>query len=90
MSEATHAYLGKAPCGCVRGLIVDDPDHQADVYRELAKWTKGTKRTPPWTIEKVTIEASRTVEMRWDDPHDIRKRRKAAEPAEPAEQEALL
>ena len=36
MSEIM-AYVGKAPCGCGRLFIVDDPAHKRDTAKEIGK-----------------------------------------------------
>lgn len=90
MSNATHAYVGRAPCGCVRGLIVDDPDRKRDTSLEIGRWMRGDREAPPWTIERTTIEEARKLDLRC--PHDTRKQHtvRRARHAEPAQQEALL
>jgi hypothetical protein len=85
MSNATHAYVGRAPCGCVRGLIVDDDAHKRDTSLEIGRWMRGDRRTPPWTIERVTIEEARKLSMRCT--HDTRRQHNVKEPAR---QEAML
>lgn len=37
MSEATHAYIGRARCGCVRSVTVDLPDEPDWVGRTVAE-----------------------------------------------------
>jgi hypothetical protein len=52
--EATHAYIGRMPCGCAPALEVDAEDHRDQVARSLARWAKNG-----WTVERVEIATVR-------------------------------
>jgi hypothetical protein len=53
MSQATHTYIARMPCGCVPCLVVDDEqrDHTA---RSVACWVR-----KGWAVERVEITTVR-------------------------------
>jgi hypothetical protein len=55
------AYVGRAPCGCIRMAVVDDPQHKQRTAREIAKAIKAGE-----TVERVTCEYVRTTSWRCD------------------------
>lgn len=65
--RATHAYVGRAKCGCVRQIIVDQPDSPNFVAGEVARGIRAG-----FAMQHVTIEESRRVaiETTWDCPHE--------------------
>lgn len=52
--NATHAYLGIAPCGHARTATVDCPAMARDNATEIARWLRGG-----YTIERVLIDEAR-------------------------------
>ncbi len=34
------AYIAKEKCGCVTGVVIDDPKQSKEVARDIAKFTK--------------------------------------------------
>ena len=36
MSKNTHAYVAKAPCGCLVAVMVDSEENKKDVAKEIA------------------------------------------------------
>lgn len=55
------AYIGRAPCGCIRMAVVDDPNHKRDVAREIANAVKHGE-----AVERVTCEYVR--QTKWTRP----------------------
>ena len=53
-----HAYVGRAQCGCVRAVIVDDPDTRRLTARETARWIRDGL-----AVERLTVEAVRAVRL---------------------------
>lgn len=80
---ATPAYIGRAPCGCIRFACVDEPVHAKDNAKEIAKLIRDG-----WTVERVTVQF---VRDNWGpgceqcEPKSERKRKASA-----ATQETLL
>jgi hypothetical protein len=56
------AYIAKAPCGCLRMAVVDDPAHKQRTAREVAKAVKNGE-----AVERVTCEHVRTTPWRCAD-----------------------
>jgi hypothetical protein len=53
MTDATHAYVGIADCGCLQAAAVDSPDRKQEVRKEVMSMMK-------WgTIERMPIETAR-------------------------------
>ena len=49
-----YAYLGRAGCGCVRAIVVDEPDDAAFTARHVASMVKAGL-----TVERMTVEIAR-------------------------------
>lgn len=66
LTPATHAYVGRAPCGCVQLLMVDMPDFRKDTAKSVAEAIR-----EGLSIERITIEESRRLakEITWDCQH---------------------
>ncbi len=71
-----HAYIGTAPCGCIRMAIVDDPKRRREVAREVAAAVRHGE-----TVERVTCDYVRTT--KWTRPD-------CAEHAKPANAQGAL
>lgn len=57
------AYVGRAPCGCVRGIIVDDPSNRSYIAKETGKWIRAGL-----VVERMPIEEARPLIKRC--PHE--------------------
>jgi hypothetical protein len=54
VSEATHAYIGRMPCGCAPALEVDTEESKSYLARTIAEWAlKG------WAVDRVEIATVR-------------------------------
>ena len=40
MVKNTHAYIAKAPCGCIVAAVVDSSEHKKDVAKDIASFLK--------------------------------------------------
>ena len=68
----THAYVGVAPCGCIRAATVDDDVHPKDVAADIVGFMRGGM-----TLERVSLEGG-PVRLCWAEhapgslgcPHD--------------------
>ncbi len=59
------AYIGRAPCGCVRLAIVDTPAGRRDTAKELAAAVRDG-----YTIERTTVAAVRALPIeQWTCTH---------------------
>ncbi len=70
------AYIGTAPCGCIRMAIVDDPNRRREVAREIAAAIRQGE-----AVERVTCDYVRTT--KWTRPD-------CAEHAKPANAQGAL
>lgn len=59
MSEPTHAYIGRAKCGCIRGAVVDDPKKPSMVAKWLAGFVKSGYAIEHVSVETVAVEMKR-------------------------------
>lgn len=57
--DATHAYVSRCPEGCVVGLAVDNPDHQADVEEFVTE-----EKRAGCIVERVPLAEAKAVG--WD------------------------
>ena len=53
MSQPTHAYIARQPCGCVPCLVVDDEEHDGNA-KSVASWIR-----KGWAVERVEIATVR-------------------------------
>lgn len=54
MSEPM-AYVGVEPCGCIRAVTVDNPDHAKDVRRNVLEFLRFG------TVERMSVEKARVA-----------------------------
>jgi hypothetical protein len=52
--EATHADIGRMPCGCAPAPEVDAEDSRSHVAKTIAAWAKNG-----WTVERVELATVR-------------------------------
>lgn len=71
----THCYVATAPCGCISGAVVDDPDYPADTARAVAEFVRDGS-----TIARVALP----FQMGGDCPHSPKWGRTPPVPATPA------
>jgi hypothetical protein len=57
------AYIGRARCGCVPALTIDEPEYAEDVANDIAGWLRQGR-----TIERVTVEKGKAM-LTTDCPH---------------------
>jgi hypothetical protein len=72
-TEQAYAYIGRAPCGCIRFATVDEPRHAKDNAKEIAKVIKAG-----YTVERVTVEFVRSNWGPGCEQCDPKKAKKAA------------
>lgn len=58
MSDATHVYIGRAACGCIRAVSTDMPGATDLVARDVSNMVKGGL-----TVERMPIEEFRAQKM---------------------------
>mgnify|MGYP001595242035 CR=1 FL=1 len=54
MAEQAYAYVGVAPCGCIRCVTVDVPAYAKTVRRDVASFMRSG-----YTIERMAVERVR-------------------------------
>jgi hypothetical protein len=50
VSDATHAYVGIKPCGCLVAAIVDRPELKGDIAKETGSWLRRG-----WTVDRLEL-----------------------------------
>ena len=53
-----YVYVGRADCGCIRAVIVDDPDGLTLTARETARWIQSGL-----TLERLPVETVRSTSL---------------------------
>ncbi len=57
----SHAYIALRECGCIVGAIVDEPEHRAEVAKDVAEFIRAGYR-----IERRACEEVRTLPWKCD------------------------
>lgn len=64
LNAATHTYVAKAPCGCVRGALVDIPGNEDETAATVARWIKDG-----YTPVRLTREYAGAVDWKCTSSH---------------------
>ncbi len=65
----SFCYIGRAACGCIRAVVLDEPNHQEDVAKDVSDFIKSGL-----TIERVQTETVNSAP--WEKPECEIHRRK--------------
>lgn len=53
MSRHSFSYVALADCDCIRGAVVDDPEHRSDTADDVARWLRDGLRIERWPTPMV-------------------------------------